>query len=194
MLIKSCLFLTTLYLAETTRNPQHKYLKCKFSVFNTLVCFFLGGGESGNGKISTETVKTRASFWTTATQSEKRFILNCTHFIRHRCHKEFILVNDVHKEFILAPNKRASPYIDMDSGVALIRIMLNHNAEQKYTKFVVTHLDGSTSRLKMALVLVTLHTFLAFLANTLLWIWNTRPYVQFPNRNMLCFFPKKLSI
>lgn len=44
------------------------------------------------------------------------------------------IVNDVHKEFILAPNKKASPYIDVDSGVALVRYMLNNNTEQKYTK------------------------------------------------------------
>lgn len=44
------------------------------------------------------------------------------------------MVNDVYKEFILAHNKKASPYIDANSGVALVRYMLNHNIEQKYTK------------------------------------------------------------
>lgn len=44
------------------------------------------------------------------------------------------IVNDVYKEFILAQNKKASPYIEVDSGVALVKYMPSHNTEHKYTK------------------------------------------------------------
>lgn len=44
------------------------------------------------------------------------------------------IINDVHKEFILAHNNKTLSYIDADTGVAVVRYILNHNIEQKYTK------------------------------------------------------------
>lgn len=70
------------------------------------------------------------------------------------------IFNDVYHDFILAYNK-TSPYTDVDSCLSGTRwiITLDKNIPNS-TKLVVTHLEGTTNRLKMALLILSLQWYI----------------------------------